>query len=187
MALHMRSEADFYTEHLLDYPKDKYGSEEHRKFLHEFEYIQSNTREFGNRLAANPHFFDIMESWHVTLVGKESVEETSVKEAMKTDDVNKLMEQASNLATSVKDFVLSEGYVVTNISAGTDGWDIAIRCKEKESRVLCTDLQQRYARAIELELLAISRRFAGHCLPGLYNWDTAAAILKMYGDDLPVL
>jgi hypothetical protein len=175
MALLMKEEYDFYDQHSRpDVSMDV-------KDIKEFEWRRANTREFGNRLAANPYFFDVMESWVVTIIGKEGVNKESMDEAQKTADVDDLIDRASTLASSVKKHLRDNGYVICDMSAGEDGWDFGIRCTEKRSRALCMEIYQRYAKTIDLKLLSISRRFAGHMLPGLYTWDDAKKILGNYG------
>lgn len=173
MALLLRKEADFIEQH----PKTLSTED-----MKEFEWLKANTREFGNRLAANPHFFDVMESWVVTIIGTEGVNPDSIKNALASDDVDDLVDRASTLAASIKRHLRNNGYMICDMGAGEDGWDIGIRCTEKQSRNLCVEMHQRYTQAIEMKLLAISRRFAGHILPGLYNWDDAKRVLIMYGD-----
>ena len=150
----------------------------------QYEYIKANTREFGNRLAANPPFFDIMESWRVNVGGKEGVSEETMKMAKEDSDMDTLVEKAGNMAASVKEFLLSQNLPVAGISAGEDGWDIGLLCTEKVSKELCRSLHQRFAYAIKLGLITVSRRFSGHNLPGLYNWTDAERILKAHGPDL---
>ena len=179
MAFLMRKEADFYELHAM--PDQKLTRED----LKQIEWLKANTREFGNRLAANPNFFDVMESWTVVIMGSEGVSSDSVQESLKTDDVDDLVDRASSLAASIKAHLRSNGYMICEMSAGEDGWDVAVRCTDKQSRNLCMELLQRYTQAIDMGLLSISRRFAGHMLPGLRNWDDAKRILLIYGDDLP--
>jgi hypothetical protein len=179
MAFLMRKEADFYEQHAI------LNQEISREDLKQIEWLKANTREFGNRLAANPNFFDVMESWTVVIMGSEGVSSDSVQESLKTDDVDDLVDRASSLAASIKAHLRSNGYVICEMSAGEDGWDVVVRCTDKQSKNLCIELLQRYTQAIDLGLLSISRRFAGHMLPGLRNWDDAKRILLIYGDDLP--
>ena len=181
MALLMKKESDFYEQHAQQEQSLS------RENLKELEWLKANTREFGNRLAANPYFFDVMESWVVTLIGTEGVNKDSMKDAMESADIDDLVDRASVLAASVKSYVRNSGYIVYDMGAGEDGWDLGIRCTDKQSKNLCIELHQRYTQAIEMNLLAISRRFAGHTLPGLHTWEDAKRILIMYGDSLPSL
>jgi hypothetical protein len=181
MALLMKKEADFYAQHAA---QDKSLT---REDLKQLEWLKANTREFGNRLAANPYFFDVMESWVVTILGTEGVNTDSVKEALESADVDDLVDRASSLAASIKKHLRDNGYVICDMGAGEDGWDVGVRCTDKQSRTLCTELLQRYTQAIEMGLVAVSRRFAGHTLPGLHDWDDAKRILMLYGDSLPSL
>jgi len=175
MAYLMKNEIDFYKKNLE-------GVEPTKKLLEEFEWIKSNTREFGNRLAANPNFFNVMESWKVYILGKEGVNEDSIQKAAETFNVEDLVEQCGNLAISIKEFISSKGLIICDIGAGTDGWDIGVRCTEKISQTLCYDVHKKFWSAINLKLIAVSRRFAGHSLPGLYTWDDAEKILKICGE-----
>lgn len=150
------------------------------------QYLKANTAEYGNRLAAMPQFFDILESWLVTVVGKQGISEESMQEATKTNDPDVMLEKAGALAVSIKDYFKSQGYVIRNIGAGEDGWDMCVRCTEKKSRLLCFDLHQRFQKAISLRLMSVSRRFGGHYLPGLYTWDDAERLLKLYNKDLNI-
>lgn len=182
MAALMKGEADFYREHLKDAkPESPEELERHHKALKEFEWLQSNTREFGNQLAANPNFFDIMESWKIYINGTEGASKDSITEAISTDDVDGLIDRCGNLAIGIKGYIKEKGFIICGMSAGEDGWDIAVRCSEKNSRVLCEDVYRRFFRALEVKLITVSRRFAGHCLPGLYSWDDAFRILTILG------
>lgn len=182
MAALMKGEADFFMEHLKD--ADPVTTEEKERYataLKEFEWLQSNTREFGNTLAANPHFFGIMESWKVVIKGTQGVAKESVEDALKTADVEDLIDRSGGLANSIKAHIKNNGLIICDMSAGEDGWDISIRCTEKNSRLLCYDIHKSYTGALDLKILSISRRFAGHCLPGLYSWNDAYKFLKIYG------
>jgi len=184
MALLMKKEIDFYNRFLKQrIEEDKIHDEKYQELWRQYQYIQANTREFGNRLAANPNFFNIIESWLVTIDGKGGVAEDSLKEAEKTADVETLVEKTSNLAGSVKEFLASRGYSRLSMGAGTGGWDMSARCNDIASRELCRDLYQKFTKAIDLGMITISRRFSGHCIPGLYTWDDAKRLLNIYGDE----
>lgn len=185
MAQLLHKEERFYREYLEQYkdeePPDPQERAVYRGKMREFEWIRSNTREFGNRLAANPYFFDVMESWRVYIIGKEGATKESMMEAIKTDDVDDLIDRSSTLANSIKNHLRSKGYMICDMGAATDGWDMAVRCSEKKSRDLCAELHRKYFTAIDMGLIYISRRFAGHTLPGLYNWEDAKKILSILG------
>lgn len=182
MASLMKGEAEFYREHLEHAdPSTLEELERHKTALKEYQWLQSNTREFGNVLAANPNFFDVMESWRIVIAGTEGVNKDSVNEAMDTDDVEDLVDRCGPLAVSIKAYIKDKGGMICDMSAGENGWDIAIRCSEKNSRLLCEDIYRKYIRALEMKLIMVSRRFAGHCLPGLYSWEDAERILKIIG------
>ena len=179
MASFMKGEALFYREHLENpLPRTVDEVERYAKAKKEFEWLQSNTREFGNVLAADPNFFDIMESWKVVIKGTDGVNPDSIKSALETNDVDDLVERCGSIASGIKDYIKSKGWMVCDMSAGEDGWDIAVRCSEKNSRLLCEDMYHRYHNAPQKKLITISRRFAGHCLPGVYSWEDAERILK---------
>lgn len=179
MASLMKGEALFYREHLENpLPRSDDEIQRYATAKKEFEWLQSNTREFGNILAANPNFFDIMESWRIVVTGTESVNRDSINEALGTDDVEDLIERCGSLASSIKAYVKNKGWMICDMSAGEDGWDIAVRCTEKNSRLLCEDIYRKYITAIDRKLITVSRRFSGHCLPGLYNWEDADRFLK---------
>jgi len=146
-------------------------------------YLKANTTEFGNRLAAMPQFFDILESWLVTVVGRQGVSAETMDQAAKENDADGMLERAGALAISVRDYFRSQDFIIRNIGAGEDGWDMCVRCTEKKSRTLCFDLQQRYQKAVAMKLLSVSRRFGGHYIPGLYTWDDAERMLKLYNKD----
>jgi hypothetical protein len=97
-----------------------------------------------------------------------------------------MLERAGALVVSVRDYFRSQDFVIRNVGAGEDGWDMCARCTEKKSRTLCFDLQQRFQKAISLKLMNVSRRFGGHYLPGLYTWDDAERMLKLYNKDLNI-
>jgi hypothetical protein len=184
MALIMKKEIDFYRQFIKDLG-DRYDDKaiELRK---QYEYVRANTREYGNRLAANPYFFDVMESWCVTVSGREGVSEETMQQAKRDQDAEAMIEKAGNLAGEVKSFLVSKDFPVAGMGAGEDGWDVGLLCTDKASKELCRDIHQRFAYPIKLGMLSVSRRFTGHCLPGLYTWDDAERILKAYGNDLHI-
>lgn len=179
MAFLMKKEIDFYKEFI----EGKVGSNDPDTIAswRRFEYLKSTTREFGNRLAANPAFFDIMESWIIVVSGQDGVSRESMAAAAETDDVNDLVDKSGSLAYSVKEFLKAKGCFICDMGAGEDGWDVGTRCSEKKSRTLCDELYKNYRKAIDMDLLFISRRFAGHCLPDLYCWEDAERIIKTLG------
>lgn len=180
MAALMKGEHDFFKEH-LENAKPETETEKNRydTALKEYQWLQSNTREFGNQLAANPNLFDVMESWKVVISGTEGVSKSSMTEAFETDDVEDLIERCGTLASNIKLYIKEKGFMICDMGAGEDGWDIAVRCSEKNSRVLCEDIYRRYIGALGMKLITVSRRFAGHCLPGLYSIDDALTILRV--------
>ena len=186
MALLMKKELDFHQNYLADNVAPK-NPESYSKLALEFEYIRANTREFGNRLAAMPEFFDVLESWEVIVSGKEGVSLESLNMVMKTQDADDLIARAGSLAQTVKEYMVSKGFPLADISVGEDGWSVGVLCTEKQSRDLCYEVRDKYNIAINFKLLDISRRFAGHHIPGLYNCQDALRILSTYGDDLPTL
>jgi len=141
-----------------------------------------NIAEFGNRLASMPAFFDIMESWLVTIIGRQGVSKETMEEAAATNDRDDMIERIGALATSVRDYLRSQGFILRDMGAGEDGWDMCVRCTENKSRTLCTDFHQRYMSAIQMKLISVSRRFGGHYLPGLYTWRDAQRLLRAFGD-----
>lgn len=179
MASLMKGESDFYKEHLDGVrPNTQDEILRFKSALKEFEWLQSNTRELGNTLAADPNFFDIMESWRIVISGTESVDRGSIYEAKDTDDVEDLLDRCGSMAASIKAYIKAKGWMICDMSAGEDGWDIAVRCSEKNSRLFCEDVYRRYIFALNQKLITVSRRFAGHCLPGIYSWDDANRFLK---------
>lgn len=182
MAALMKGKADFYKEHLDGIkPETVEEIKRHEIAVKEHEWLKSNIREFGNTLAANPHFFDVMESWKVVIKGTQGVSKESIDEALKTADVDDLIDRSGNLAVNIKRHIKEKGLIICDMSAGEDGWDISIRCTEKNSRLLCFDIHREFSRALEIEILSISRRFAEHCLPGLYSEEDAYNFLKICG------
>lgn len=186
MALLMKKEATFYNEHLAEdvRPTDATKLQE---YLRQFEYLKANTREFSNRMAAHPQFFDVMESWIVCISGKEGVGLESLNMASKTGDIDDLLDRTGGLAQSVRNYLRDNNYMICEMGAGAGGWDVETRCTEKVSRVLCRDLITKFQPAINYGLLFVSKRFGEHRFPGLYNWDDALRLLKAYGEDLPAL
>jgi len=182
MAALMRGEMDFYKEHLEGARVgDLQESKRYKTALREYEWLQSNTREFGNTLAANPSFFGIMESWKVVIKGTAGVGKESIENALETDDIEDLISRCGSLPVNIIEHIKSKGLLLCDMSAGEDGWDISVRCTEKNSKLLCFDMHKKYFKTIELKLIVISRRFSGHCLPGLYTWDDAVNFLKVCG------
>lgn len=185
------SEATVMMSRLMLYEKrlhDKYvGKLDDEKIKEAYDarmaYLKANTAEFGSRLAAMPQFFDILESWLVTVVGKQGISAETIDEVAKTNDPDNMLERTGALAVSVRDYFRSQDFVLRNIGAGEDGWDMCVRCTEKKSRSLCFDLQQRFQKALSLRLMSVSRRFGGHYLPSLYTWDDAERMLKLYNKD----
>lgn len=186
MAKFMKIEKNFYDSHLkARRPKTIEEVEKIAELQKQFEVYKSRTRKFGNILAADPRFFQIMESWIVCVEGKDSVSRQSMIREQKTADVENLINSASNIASSVKSYIRYLGYYIHDMGAGEDGWDINMRCTEKDSKELCRLLHEKYFLAINHDLISISRKFGGHKLPGLYSYEDAEMILNIYGNKLP--
>lgn len=181
MAILLKNEAEYYNKYLKDFnPTTTEEKEEYYKRLEKFNWIKKNTIEFGNRLAAIPTFFDILESWKVYIIGKEGTEkDIQQKDNLTTQDIEDQIEKCSNLAATVKNFIKENGFIICDMGIGKDGWDIAVRCSENKSRLLCNYLYRKFYKAIQLEILFVSKRFVGHCLPGLYTWDDAIRLLNI--------
>jgi hypothetical protein len=153
-----------------------------RELQENLRVIQGNLVEFGNRLAAMPNFFDVMEPWLITVIGRQGISRESMEEVAKSNDREDLVARAGALACSVVGYLRSQGFIIRDVSAGEDGWDVCVRCTDKLSRSLCFDLHQRFAQAISLNLLNVSRRFGGNYLPGLYTWKDARRLLNNFGE-----
>lgn len=182
LLLHERSVVDEYeaTVAATDGPLDPSLEAGFQERLHE---ASVGIAEFGNRLAAIPAFFDVMESWLVTAVGRQGLSEEGIQEAVRTNDRENMIDRIGALAASVRDYLRSQGFIIRDMGAGEDGWDMCVRCTEKMSRTLCFDLHQRFSEAIRLKLMHVSRRFGGHYLPGLYTWRDAQRLIRGFGDD----
>jgi hypothetical protein len=120
-----------------------------------------------------------MESWKIVISGTEGVAEESLKDALQTNDVEDLIDRCGAVAYSIKGYIKDRNLLICDMGAGRDGWDISVRCSEKNSRLLCEDMYHRYTSAISLKLITVSRRFSGHCLPGLYCIEDALRILRV--------
>lgn len=185
MARFMKAEKDFYDEHLkARRPKTQEEVETLEKRQKQLEILRARTRQFGNIIAADPNLFNVIEPWIVCVEGKESVTQKTLKSFVESADIDELINRASNLGASVKEFMRSAGYFICNMSAGEDGWDIGVRCTNKDSMDLCTVLHRKFRLAINMGLLEISRKFGEHRLPGLYNYEDAERIIQLYGDDM---
>lgn len=177
MALLIKKEQDFYKDRIKPLEDISLNSATYR----EYEYIRANRIEFGNRLAADPNFYDIIESWIIAVIGKEGISKETMDRVVNEKDYAAALEHSGTLAVSVKDFLKEAGYIFCNVGAGEDGWDLSVRCTEKKARDLCDQIRQKFHQAIKLDLLHISKRFGGHYLPGLYSRQDAERVLKSYG------
>jgi hypothetical protein len=177
MALLIKKEQGFYEKRIKPLEDLSLNSATYR----EFEHIRASRIEFGNRLAADPNFYDIIESWIIAVIGKEGISKETVDRAYNEKDYAKALEHSGTLAVSVRDFLKENGYIFCNVGAGEDGWDISVRCTEKKARELCSLIRERFHQALRLDLLHLSKRFGGHYLPGLYSLQDAERILRSYG------
>jgi len=119
MALLMKKEADFHKEFLSDnVVKGEEDPKKVEEIYRQYQWLKSTTREFGNELAANPHFFDVMESWVVYIKGRDSVDQGRIKNALEKDDVDGLLEQTGSLASSLKNHLKNCGYQICDMGAG---------------------------------------------------------------------
>lgn len=181
----MKIEKDFYENHLkARRPHTKKDVEELLKLEKQYEIYKAHTRKFTNIIAADPRFFDVMESWIVCVEGKDPVSKSEMLKHQKTADVESLINSACNIAPYVKSYIRSLGYFIYDMGAGEDGWDLNIRCTDKDSKELCRSLHQKFFKAISHNLLIISRKFGEHRLPGLYTYQDAVLILQLYGDNI---
>lgn len=183
LARFMKVEKDFYDQHLkARRPKNAEELKVLEELTRQFEIYRARTRQFANILAADSAFFDIVESWVVAVQGKEAVSRKSMVQYQDNADVEELISLASNLASSVKGFIRSAGYFIADMGVGDDGWDLGVRCTHKDAKELCNLLHRKYSKAINLNLLIVSRKFGEHKLPGLYNYEDAERIIRIYGE-----
>lgn len=184
----MKSEKDFYETHIKARrpitEEDRKKSEDNLK---KFEVLRATSKEFANILAGLPAFYDLMESWVVCVNGKGSVSKDTLIKYKETADLDGLIDLASNLGSTVKSFIRSSGYFITEMGAGEDGWDVNVRCNTKDAKELCLLLHQKFMDAINIGILTVSRRFCEHKLPGLYNYEDAERILQIYGNEEEIL
>jgi hypothetical protein len=185
MAQFMKAEKDFYDQHLkARRPKTDKEAEALLSLQRQLEVLRARTRQFGNIVAADPNLFDVIESWIVCVEGKGSVAKETLKSFEESADIDELIDRASNLGSSVKQFMRSAGYFICDMGAGAGGWDIGVRCTNKDSMDLCTVLHRKFRSAIDMGLLEISRKLGEHRLPGLYNYEDAERIIQIYGDTI---
>lgn len=186
----MKEEKDFYINNIhARRPKNEQEEKWLNKQISEFEILKSKTRLLENILAANPNFFNIIEPWVISIEGNDSVSKETMEEYIESADVEELIDRTSCLASSIKYFIRSAGYFIADMGSGVTGWDIGIRCSEKEAKKLCNSIHSRYTKALELGLITVSKRFCGNKLPGLYNYEDAERIIGLHekGDTIDML
>lgn len=145
----------------------------------EYDALHDDVNMCGDELASYPQFFDIMKCWMIDVCGEGRKE--IPKNFLETDiDIDEFLDQYGNLAHSVTNFVKKSGFVITDRGGGSTGWHFGVPCTDTEANKLCSLLHQQFSGAIELDLIAVYKRFWGHRLPNLYNWDSLLEWLETH-------
>lgn len=177
LAKEMKKEYDFYQEHIepiiiaASKNEENISIEIPDNIQHKYDMIRDDVNLCGDELASYPELFDVMQCWMIDVCGegfKEIPEDFLEKEI----DIEDFLDQYGNLAHSISDFVKLSGFTITDRGGGTTGWHIGVPCNDSDANKLCSLLHNNFAGAIELDLIAVYKRFWGHRLPNLYNWDS---------------
>lgn len=134
------------------------------------EAIQRDTKHLEAEIASYPEMFDILEPWMVDISGKGECSQERLERSL-YNGMEEFVNQFGNLASEIQSFITASGFKITDRAGGCGSWDLGVPCTEMDSRRLCTLLHGRFAKAIELKLLKVSRRWWGWCVPGVRNWD----------------
>ena len=137
--------------------------------------LEHDIRCFGDMLAADPFFFDILSSYMVDVKGTgpspspEEVENAIADMATGNDFADYTNRIGGGMAEAVRRFIDNLGYTITDCGFGGGGWHVGVPGNEPGSRKLCAALHKHFLAAINSGIIKVERHQWGHRLPSLYN------------------
>jgi hypothetical protein len=150
--------------------------------------LQKDVNSLGARLASYPELFDELQPWMVDISGKGSCSNERLEKTIMTidapdeDKFKAFIDEFGNLASEIQAFIIDAGFEITDRGGGSCGWDLGIPCNEPDSRRLCTLLHSKYAKAIELGLITVYRKFWDWKVPEIRNFNG----VEQYFENFPL-
>ena len=152
--------------------------------IREHNALRHDARKFADELAADPYFFDILESYMTDVVGTggcptdDAVKagiESAVEKGEMFEFITKL---GGNLADAIRRYIQGLGFRISDSGGGCGGWHYGVRGNEPDSRRLCAALHKQFKPAIDAGLIKIRRHHWGYRLPTLYNDNDVEAYFR---------
>lgn len=170
MAMLMKLEIDYYKKHIEPITKNRGPSD---KVPQEIEYehrrLRVEVKRFGEMLATNPTFSDILVPWVVDVKGRSDSGEAAIKEVLENLDFKDFMKKHGSLPDEIRKFINESGFRLEGCGGSTRSWHIGVICNEPDSRRFCAMVQQRYRKAIDSKAIWLEKKFWGWRLPTLFN------------------
>lgn len=174
MATLLKAEMDYHKEHIEPLTHNQNNPDNPVTIPKEvqsgYTELTQKVKRFGERLAADPIFFDILAPWVVDVKGRSDAGEEAIKEVLDDLDFNKFLEKHGSLPSSIRKFIDENGFKLEGSGGSASSWHIGVICNEPDSRRFCALIQQKYRIAIERKAIWLERHFWGWRLPSLYNW-----------------
>ena len=137
--------------------------------------LRHKAEKYADELAADPAFFDILESYMTDVKGTGGMpSEDSVKEVVDSgferDEIFGFLEKmGGNLVGAVRNFIEDLGFRICDAGGGGGSWHLGVRGNEPDSRRLCAALHKQFGPALDAGMIKIERHHWGYRLPTLYN------------------
>jgi len=142
------------------------------KLTDKLEIAKREVHQFGNEVAANPEFFDIVVSWIIDIEGQYSeCGEEDMKEALDTLNFRDFLDKSGSIPSIIQRDLERFGIKITDRGGGTCSWYIGIPCNNKQADFVCEFLHRRFKNLINNGSIKIKKKFWQHRLLGLYNLD----------------
>lgn len=174
MAALMKAEHEYHTQHIEPLTYNQGDPNNPNKIPKEIQsgYIEltQKVKRFGERLATDPTFFDILVPWVVDVKGRSDAGEDAVKKVMEDLDFNKFLEKQGALPADIKKFIIGHEFKLEGSGGSVNSWHIGVICNEPDSRRFCALIQHKYRMALEHKAIWLEKHFWGWRLPTLYNW-----------------
>ena len=185
MARLMKAEKDFVESNPLPHKTDKRGIRrcaatpaQQKEWLRKREILEEDINFFGQQLAANPDFADILIGWIVWVFGRNECDPLMLIQRIPSNTILEGVKKTDALSEAIINFIQENDFHITESGGGPDGWDIGVPCTDKQARKLCDLLYKKFHKAINSGLIIVRKEFNDFFLPKLTNWPELDAWIK---------
>lgn len=170
MASLMKAQRDFWIHNINT------NDEISKETWLQYDLLNIHRDKFGEELAANPSFSEIMLSWVVDINGVQCCNIKNIinnldKICSNEMEIEDLLKQEGGMQQSIITFINQAGFKISGAGGGYSGWHIGIFGNNAETNKFCEFIHFKFRKAISYNLISVRKRFWKHWLPTLYNWD----------------